>query len=72
MALTKFQQAICNLVKNKPGIHETELEIIVRKNPQFLSLIDTGEIVKLEYVLPKVEYEIGVMLFPKGTRFCND
>lgn len=35
-------------------------------------LVDSGEIVELEFIVQQMDYRIKSMYFPKGTRFGDD
>jgi len=75
-----LKQAIINIVLNKQGCKATELPVeIAVEHPELLSqldnvievldeLVEEGNLVEVEYVLPNMNYRIKSVYFPKGTQ----
>lgn len=74
-----LREAIIQIVTDKQGCKATELAPLIAEGyPDLVceldkvvetieSLVASGELVEVEYILPQMTYRIKSMLFPKGT-----
>lgn len=81
--MNTLRQTIVEIVQRKPGINGVNLvlDTMTAVNPvrfaegtyqdTLQSLLDTGEIVEIEYVIPDMSYRVKSLYFPKGTTFPN-
>lgn len=83
MTKDDYRELVRNIVEESTGIKAVELATAVvwaieekeRKQNYDIwkdaldPLIEAGEIVELEYVLPTMDYRIKSIFFPKGTTF---
>lgn len=79
--LQQIEAIILKAINDSTGIKATELilRVIRELMPKDLnvgefeelltSLVDKGEIVELEYTVPKLDYRVKSIYFPKGTEF---
>lgn len=78
---TELREAILTTVNSHQGVKGVELVVNVMGiiNPLLFnhheyaktiqSLVDSGEIIELEYTVPQVDYRIKSLYFPRGTEF---
>lgn len=74
-----MREAILTTVNTRQGINGVHLVLNVMSivgpmklendeyNQELEKLVESGEIVELEYVLPQMDYRIKSIYFPKGT-----
>lgn len=75
-----IRKAILDIVRNSNGIKNVDLalKVLERSIPYLFEshlygdciqeLVDEGEIMEIEYVLPHMDYRTKSMYFPKGTK----
>ena len=69
-----FDKLVCQVVEEKQGCKATELAADVRiatagrDLPEAIErLVEKGELLEIEYVLPTLNFRIKSFLLPKGT-----
>ena len=83
MTLEKYREMVRVAVNESTGIKAvqlaTEIAVTMHKAGEQATkydiwedaldlLIETGEIIELEYILPDVDYRLKSIFFPKGTK----
>ncbi len=83
--MLELRQVIKNLISIKQGVKAPELVVEVintliaeGQTTSFDSeeyqavinaLVESGDVVEMEYILPHMEYRVKSIFFPKGTKF---
>lgn len=78
--MTSVREIILSVVNSKQGVKAVTLVLDVLSNTGFTisnteyelelnKLVQEGEIIELEYILPEMNYRIKSIYFPKETKF---
>ena len=79
MTKEEYCETVRTIVNNSTGIKAVELATqVALKSCDFdiwkdalMPLIELGEIIELEYVVPATDYRIKSIFFPKGTKLIK-
>jgi hypothetical protein len=78
--MSEIRTAILDTVNNRHGVNGVDLVLNVMgiigpsqlDNTEYVytltNLVETGEIVELEFILPVMDYRVKSIYFPKGTK----